>query len=59
MNIKEIKAALVDIEVSALELSEGNYTLDLGRAEFKSDCEHIATEARELRDQLTNFMGEV
>jgi len=55
MTREEIKAALVDIEISALELSEGNYTLDLGRAEFKSDCEHIATEARQLRDNFTKI----
>ena len=55
MNIKEIKAHLVDIEVSALELSTGNFE----DATFESDCEHIAHFARELRDHLTNFMGEV
>jgi len=55
MNIKEIKAHLVDIEISALELSTGNFEAET----FESDCEHIAHFARELRDQLTNFMGEV
>ena len=55
MNIKEIKAALVDLEVSGLELSTGNFEAET----FVSDCEHIAHLARELRDHLTNFMGEV
>ena len=45
---EEIKAALVDIEVSALELSTGNFEADT----FVSDCEHIAHFARELRDHL-------
>ena len=55
MTAKQIKAALVDIEVSALELSTGNFEAET----FESDCEHIAHFARELRDHLTNFMGEV
>ena len=55
MNIKEIKAHLVDIEVSALELSTGNFEAET----FESDCEHIAHFARELRDLLSNFMGEI
>ena len=55
MNIKEIKAALVDIEISAWELSTGNFEAET----FQSDCEHIAIEAQKLRDHLTNFMGEV
>ena len=50
MTPKEIKAALVDIEVSALELSTSNFEADT----FESDCEHIATLARQLRDQLIN-----
>ena len=49
MTPKQIKAALVDIEVSALELSTGNFEDET----FESDCEHIATLARELRDYLT------
>ena len=48
MNIKKFKADLVDIEISALELSEGNYKAD----EYKSDCEHIATLAYDLRTSL-------
>ena len=48
MTDQEIKSALVDIEISALELSEGNYQPD----EYKSDCEHIATLAYELRTSL-------
>ena len=50
MTPKEIKAALVDIEVSALELSTRNFEAET----FESDCEHIATLARQLRDQLIN-----
>ena len=50
MTPKEIKAALVDIEISALELSTGNFEAET----FKSDCEHIATLARQLRDHLIN-----
>lgn len=49
MTPKQIKAALVDIEISALELSTGNFEAET----FESDCEHIATLARELRDYLT------
>ena len=49
MTPKQIKAALVDIEISALELSTGNFEADT----FVSDCEHIAHFARELRDYLT------
>jgi len=49
MTLKQIKAHLVDIEVSALELSTGNFEADT----FVSDCEHIAHFARELRDYLT------
>jgi len=48
MTAKEISADLVDIEVSALELSTGNFEAET----FKSDCEHIATLARQLRDHL-------
>ena len=48
MTDQEIKNALVDIEISALELSEGNYKAD----EYKSDCEHIATLAYNLRTSL-------
>ena len=44
MTPKQIKAALVDIEVSALELSTGNFEDET----FESDCEHIATLARQL-----------
>jgi len=55
MNIKEIKAALVDIEISAWELSTGNFEAET----FQSDCEHIAIEAQKLSNHLTNFMGEV
>ena len=47
---QEVKADLVDIEVSALELSTGNFEAET----FKSDCEHIATLARQLRDHLIN-----
>ena len=50
MTPKEIEAALVDIEISALELSTGNFDDE----SFVSDCEHIATLARQLRDQLIN-----
>ena len=50
MTPKQIKADLVDIEVSALELSTGNFEAET----FKSDCEHIATLARQLRDHLIN-----
>ena len=50
MTPKQIKAALVDIEISALELSTGNFDDE----SFVSDCEHIATLARELRDHLIN-----
>ena len=50
MTPKQIKAALVDIEVSALELSTGNFEDET----FESDCEHIATLARQLRDHLIN-----
>ena len=49
MTPKQIKAALVDIEISALELSTGNFEAET----FKSDCEHISTLARQLRDYLT------
>jgi len=48
MTAQEISADLVDIEVSALELSTGNFEAET----FKSDCEHIATLARQLRDHL-------
>ena len=48
MTPEKIKADLIDIEISALELSEGNYRA----SEFKSDCEHIATLAYELRTSL-------
>ena len=44
MTPKQIKAALVDIEISALELSTGNFDDE----SFVSDCEHIATLARQL-----------
>ena len=50
MTPKQIKADLVDIEISALELSTGNFEAET----FKSDCEHIATLARQLRDHLIN-----
>jgi len=48
MTREEIKAALVDIEVSALELSVGNFEAD----KFESDCAHIATLAYKIRDHL-------
>ena len=48
MTPKEIRAQLVDIEVSALELSTGNFEDE----NFVSDCEHIATLASDLRDYL-------
>ena len=50
MTPKQIKDALVDIEISALELSTGNFEAET----FKSDCEHISTLARQLRDHLIN-----
>ena len=52
---QEVKAELVDIEISALELSTGNFEADT----FVSDCEHIATLARYLRDHLTNDTSSV
>ena len=59
MTLKQIKAHLVDIEVSALELSTGNFEADT----FVSDCEHIAHFARELHDYLTpeaeDYCGQV
>ena len=48
MTREEIKAALVDIEVSALELSVGNFEAD----KFESDCAHIATLTYKIRDHL-------
>jgi len=54
MTDEEIKAALVDIEISALELSTGNFEAET----FKSDCVHIATEARQLHDHVTNITRE-
>jgi len=55
MTPKDIKAHLVDIEVSALELSTGNFEAE----SFVSDCEHIADFARELRDhfELCELVG--
>ena len=45
---EKIKADLIDIEVSALELSVGNFEAD----KFESDCQHIATLAYKIRDHL-------
>ena len=50
MTPKEIKAHLVDIEISALELSTRNFEAET----FQRDCEHIATLASQLRDHLIN-----
>ena len=49
-SLNAMRTFLVDIEVSALELSTGNFDDE----SFVSDCEHIATLARELRDHLIN-----
>ena len=48
MTEQEIKDALVDIEISALELSVGNFEAEM----FESDCEHIATLAYKIRDHM-------
>lgn len=48
INSITIYTALVDIEISALELSTGNFEADT----FESDCEHIATLASKLRDLI-------
>ena len=45
---EKIKADLIDIEVSALELSVGHFEAD----KFESDCQHIATLAYKIRDHL-------
>ena len=39
---------LIDIEISAHELANGNYEKET----FKSDCEHIANLAAKLADQI-------
>jgi|21_taG_2_1085346.scaffolds.fasta_scaffold69410_2 hypothetical protein len=39
---------LIDIEISAHELANGNFD----KESFKSDCEHIANLAAKLADQI-------